>query len=379
MAIQTEPTRIQIPFADSGTKNTIPATQPTPTASQAASWTDGFPTQCSLPLSAGGIPPARADFNGIFNTMSQSIRFGQEGGIWAWDATVDYAANRLVLGSDGMLYWSVAQSGPNLGGAQDPTADTLHSYWVSPKTATMPTSDVSGCAVNTQWIYNWWSSMLSLTDIYVNSTSGDDSNDGTSAHPFKTNLRAINFLKNSPIKPSYCTIHLAQGSGYTTLSEVPGVDVTYKGEGTGASVDQVYAIGSNTVRLAGTINIDVGSMSVPLAATRGAYLSFEDGLVLNFSGRNSSRNCISATNGGVIGGYYNTSITINYNNVVVSNNIYNQYQGIVNFNGINVTWSGNISGKKYSLVACSILVGTGGNVPGSTTPSPSVDSTSYFS
>ena len=45
MAIQTEPTRIQIPFADSGTKNTIPATNSTPSASQAASWTDGFPTQ----------------------------------------------------------------------------------------------------------------------------------------------------------------------------------------------------------------------------------------------------------------------------------------------------------------------------------------------
>lgn len=57
MAIQNEPTRIQIPFADSGTKNVIPDTNPTPSASQAASWTDGFPTQCSLPLASGGIPP----------------------------------------------------------------------------------------------------------------------------------------------------------------------------------------------------------------------------------------------------------------------------------------------------------------------------------
>jgi len=128
MAIQNEPTRIQIPFADSGTKNVIPDTNSTPSASQAASWTDGFPAQCSLPLSAGGIPPARADFNGILNTMTQSIRYGQEGGVWAWDATVDYAASRVVLGSDGKLYWSVAQSGPNVGGAQDPTADN-GTYW----------------------------------------------------------------------------------------------------------------------------------------------------------------------------------------------------------------------------------------------------------
>ena len=128
MAIQTEPTRIQIPFADSGTKNVIPDTNSTPSASQAASWTDGFPAQCSLPLSAGGIPPARADFNGIFNTMTQSERFTQEGGVWAWDATVDYGINRVVLGSDNILYWSVAQSGPNVGGAQDPTTDN-GTYW----------------------------------------------------------------------------------------------------------------------------------------------------------------------------------------------------------------------------------------------------------
>ena len=151
MAIQNEPTRIQIPFADSGTKNVIPDTNPTPSASQAASWTDGFPSQCSLPLSAGGIPPARADFNGIFNTMSQSIRFGQEGGVWTWDATVDYAANRVVLGSDGLLYWSVAQSGPNVGGAQDPTTDD-GTYWGTPSMPTMPAGDDSQAVATTGFV-----------------------------------------------------------------------------------------------------------------------------------------------------------------------------------------------------------------------------------
>lgn len=129
MAIQNEPSRITIPFAASGTKNTIPDTQPSPSASQAASWTDGFPAQCSLPLSAGGIPPARADFNGIFNAITQSERFTQEGGVWLWSNAVDYAASRMVLGSDGKLYWSAAQSGPNVGGAVDPTTDN-GAYWV---------------------------------------------------------------------------------------------------------------------------------------------------------------------------------------------------------------------------------------------------------
>lgn len=129
MAIQNEPSRISTPFADAGTKNVIPETMAQPSAAAAASWQAGFPTVCSLPLSAGGIPPARNDFNGLFNQMTQTERFLQDGGVFAWDATTDYATNRLVLGSDGLLYWSLAQSGPNTGaGAQDPVLDN-GTYW----------------------------------------------------------------------------------------------------------------------------------------------------------------------------------------------------------------------------------------------------------
>lgn len=137
MAIQNEPTRISTPFADAGTKNVIPETMAQPSATAAASWQAGFPTVCSLPLSAGGIPPARNDFNGLFNQITQTERFLQDGGIFAWDASTDYGANRLVLGSDGKLYWSVAQSGPNTGaGAVDPTTDS-GAYWGQlPVTAT---------------------------------------------------------------------------------------------------------------------------------------------------------------------------------------------------------------------------------------------------
>ena len=152
MAIQTQPGFIPAPFANSGTKNVIPETMPTPSASAAASWTDGFPTVCSLPLASGGIPPARADFNGIFNSITQAQAFYQSGGIYEWDATIDYDAQRIVRGSNGLLYRSMAQSGPNTGaGAVDPTADD-GTYWGTPLIPTMPAGDNSQAAATTSFV-----------------------------------------------------------------------------------------------------------------------------------------------------------------------------------------------------------------------------------
>ena len=130
MAIQNQPTRIPEPFAGSGTKNIIPTTNSTPSASQAASWASGFPPECSQPISAGGCPVPRNDFNGIVNALSQHLSFLQDGGVWEWDSTADYGPYRLVLGSDHKLYFSKAQSGPGTGaGAQNPVNDAAGTYW----------------------------------------------------------------------------------------------------------------------------------------------------------------------------------------------------------------------------------------------------------
>ena len=131
MAIQSQPSRIPEPFAGSGTKNTIPATNTTPSASQAASWASGFPPECSQPLSAGGCPVPRNDVNGALNQISQDYAFRQDGGVWEWSALADYDVSRVVRGSDGSLYCSVQQSGPSVAaGAQDPAADD-GTYWTA--------------------------------------------------------------------------------------------------------------------------------------------------------------------------------------------------------------------------------------------------------
>lgn len=152
MAIQSQPSRISEPFAGSGTKNTIPATNATPSASQAASWASGFPPECSQPISAGGCPVPRNDVNGVLNQLSQDYAFRQDGGVWAWSALADYAVNRLVLGSDGLLYWSMAQSGPNTGaGAVNPTTDD-GTYWGTPSMHTMPAGDDSQAVATTGFV-----------------------------------------------------------------------------------------------------------------------------------------------------------------------------------------------------------------------------------
>lgn len=151
MAIQSQPSRISEPFAGSGSKNAIPATNATPSASQAASWASGFPPECSQPISAGGCPVPRNDVNGVLNQLSQDYAFRQDGGIWAWSALADYEAGRFVRGSDSSFYKAAAQSGPGTAaGAKDPTADD-GTYWIK-----MPSmADIAALNYATEtWVNN---------------------------------------------------------------------------------------------------------------------------------------------------------------------------------------------------------------------------------
>ena len=174
MAIQSQPSRISEPFAGSGSKNVIPATNATPSASQAASWASGFPPECSQPISAGGCPVPRNDVNGVLNWLSQGFAFHQDGGVWEWSALADYDTQRMVRGSDGKIYWSVAQSGPSIAaGAQDPTTDD-GTYWGPISMKSPGVLDRSDKLATTQWVQD----AFGPAPIYVDAANGSDSNDG---------------------------------------------------------------------------------------------------------------------------------------------------------------------------------------------------------
>ena len=76
-----QPNKIPLAFAASGDKNVIPESTET---TGLASWRDGFPAITSAPFSEGGVAPKRADFNGIFYTLSLAMLWQQQGGFYAY-------------------------------------------------------------------------------------------------------------------------------------------------------------------------------------------------------------------------------------------------------------------------------------------------------
>ena len=111
-------------FAAEGDKNTIPANNDG--LSGLASIAKGFPQITQVPLAQGGQPPQRQDFNGIFNLFSQFLLFAQNGGVYAYNNTLDYQPP-CIISYDGEFYSCVAENGPSTSaGVQEPT---IEQYW----------------------------------------------------------------------------------------------------------------------------------------------------------------------------------------------------------------------------------------------------------
>lgn len=126
MQASNSPSKSPVPFADSGTKNTIPVSSQIGVTPGLASFTDGFPPLTMTPVVAGGIPPRGADFNGILNFLSAGLRWSQAGGTYGYDsafatAVGGYPKNAILSKSTGSGFWvSTADNNttdPNAGGA----------------------------------------------------------------------------------------------------------------------------------------------------------------------------------------------------------------------------------------------------------------------
>ena len=84
------PSKIPLPFAyaaSSGYVNTIPVASQIGITNGKASLTDGFPPLTFQAISAGGVPPFGADFNGILNEITAIQQWQQAGGFFFYDST----------------------------------------------------------------------------------------------------------------------------------------------------------------------------------------------------------------------------------------------------------------------------------------------------
>lgn len=112
MQLSNAPGKLTLPFANAGSKNTIPVASQIGITAGAASLTDGFPPLTRTPLAAGGVPPSGLDMNGILFELSAISRWVNAGAGYVYDSTFandsnvgGYPKGARVQRSDGAGYW----------------------------------------------------------------------------------------------------------------------------------------------------------------------------------------------------------------------------------------------------------------------------------
>jgi hypothetical protein len=107
MSLST-PSQITVPFANSGTRNDIPASADN--SAGLAGYDLGFPPITTVAKLAGGLPPRGADFNGMFYDVTEAIRYLESGGQFPYNSAFSsavggYPLGALVMRSDGGGLW----------------------------------------------------------------------------------------------------------------------------------------------------------------------------------------------------------------------------------------------------------------------------------
>ncbi|MNO44414.1 hypothetical protein D3C76_346570 [compost metagenome] len=110
MQSSNQPDKIELPFANSGAKQTIPVASQISIEDARASYTDGFPSLTRIPLSAGGKPPFGTDMNGILYAVTAIQQWQSAGGLFKYDALLSaaiggYPKGAILLKADASGYW----------------------------------------------------------------------------------------------------------------------------------------------------------------------------------------------------------------------------------------------------------------------------------
>lgn len=320
MALVNQPAILPGAFAAEGDKNTIPANNDG--LSGLASIAKGFPQITQVPLAQGGQPPQRQDFNGIFNLFSKFLLFAQNGGVYAYNNTLDYHPP-CIISYDGEFYSCLQENGPSTSaGVQAPTvaaywekvivnsmlADILEPYAKlnSPNFAGVPTVPTAAAGTN--------NTQIASTAFVTNALNGID----LSNYATKTELNA----------------------------KAPLASPTF----TGTPKSTTPASSDNSTRIATTAFVKAlvgaanngGIVSANLA--QNGYVKFANGFILQWG-----KNTASSGNNSI-------SFPLSFTSFVTvvatgnDNNYYNYYIASIDISKF-VFWQENSKGRQITWVA----------------------------
>lgn len=333
MNIADNPRKIPLPFADSAGGAYI--TNPIPTSSQIgisngrASFETGFVPLNFVPISAGGVPPFGADFNGLLYQVTAGLRWLQAGGPIPYDATF------------------VTEIGGYPQGAIIASATTLGLLWISEVDGNTTNPDAGGSDWISAPIGNSRTRLAANVNFYV-ATTGSDSNNGlTAGTPFLTIQKAASVIQNGYDLNGYvATINIAAGTytaGAVINSSVPGAvspgSIIFTASGTviinaasycfAANQGAMYTLAGSTFVLSATLSGGLGSAVI---ATGGSKVSIIG--ILNY-GTCGISHVLAATGG---------QVQVLAQEIISGSALNSHYNchagGVISANGVGVTLTG---------------------------------------
>ena len=215
------PTKIPAAFANAAGPsyiNTIPTASQISIKNGAASFTDGFPPLCFVPLAAGGAGPYGSDFNGLFFQITGGVQWFQAGGPLFYDSAFSTAIggypNGAILSQANALgqFWMSTVDN----NTSDP--DTGGSNWIGlrPQPTTMLT-DTGSADVMTVSITPAPASLAALVGIPLIINRGSLVNNGNTTPTLTVNSLAATAVLHS------------DGNGPMPLSLAGIVEVIFDG------------------------------------------------------------------------------------------------------------------------------------------------------
>ena len=219
MAVISQPNLLPGEFASDGDKNTIPANNDG--FSGLASIAKGFPPITQTPLDQGGLPPQRADFNGIFNLFSKFILYSQNGGVYKYSNSLDYTPPAIVSDDSGNFYQCIATNGENTSAGVQALTNT--SYWqplIYNVQETPEEDDSSERIPSTAWVQSFIKSFISSLSDNIE----------------------VEWKDTSFTVPALGITGLMDTNGYISLGDLFGGLIIQWGEGCASTIEKTYYV-----------------------------------------------------------------------------------------------------------------------------------------